>query len=248
VGKVYSETLTATGDTPITWSIVTGNLPDGLTLSDEGVISGTPTAVGKFNFTVKATNEKGEGKKSLSITIAEYGIGDTGPGGGEIFYYSEAGFTMTDNKQVCHYLEAAPANLGATNSVNRWGESLSWASSEHKTTNIAGTERAIGTGRKNTALILAKDAYYRTAAGGCNGYTNNDKRDWFLPSMDELNELYKNRSAVGNIFFDFGTTPWFWSSTQNTNQTAVTQHFQDNGIQFNSNKGSTFLVRAVRAF
>ena len=70
--SAYNETLTATGYTGIRWSISAGNLPDGLTLNSvSGVISGTPTATGTFNFTVKATEAMGGGSdsKSLSITI-----------------------------------------------------------------------------------------------------------------------------------------------------------------------------------
>jgi hypothetical protein len=69
VGTVYSQTLAATGDAPITWSKENGDLPGGLTLSSAGVISGTPTAAGAFTFTVKAANAAGSGTKQLSITI-----------------------------------------------------------------------------------------------------------------------------------------------------------------------------------
>jgi hypothetical protein len=71
VGTAYSQTtLTAAGDTPITWSIESGALPTGLELSNAaGVISGTPTTAGTFTFTVKATNTVGNNTKSLSITI-----------------------------------------------------------------------------------------------------------------------------------------------------------------------------------
>jgi hypothetical protein len=62
-------TLAATGDTPITWSIETGTLPAGLSLSGN-TISGTPTTAGTSNFTVKATNAKGNNTKALSIVIA----------------------------------------------------------------------------------------------------------------------------------------------------------------------------------
>jgi len=70
VGTAYSQILTASGDTPITWSLDSGSLPTGLTLSVSGTISGTPTAAATSTFTVKAVNIAGSDKKQLSITIA----------------------------------------------------------------------------------------------------------------------------------------------------------------------------------
>ena len=71
VGEAYSQTLTATGATPIKWSI-SGALPDGLSLNkDTGKISGTPTADGTAKFTVTAENSAGSDTKELSITITK---------------------------------------------------------------------------------------------------------------------------------------------------------------------------------
>jgi len=71
VGVAYSQTLAATGTTPITWSISAGSLPAGLSLNaTTGVISGNPTTAGTSNFTVKATNGTGDATKALSITVA----------------------------------------------------------------------------------------------------------------------------------------------------------------------------------
>ncbi|MCL2128941.1 MAG: SUMF1/EgtB/PvdO family nonheme iron enzyme [Treponema sp.] len=70
VGKAYSQSLSATGITPITWEVKSGTLPDGLSLSEDGVISGTPTANGLFEFTVKAENTAGEREQTLSIHIS----------------------------------------------------------------------------------------------------------------------------------------------------------------------------------
>ena len=69
VGEAYSRTLAATGSVPITWSLESGSLPAGLTLSGN-TISGTPTAAGTFTFTVKASNAAGSDTKELSIVIA----------------------------------------------------------------------------------------------------------------------------------------------------------------------------------
>jgi len=56
-GEQYSLPLAATGKTPIVWSVVSGVLPDGITLDeDTGVLSGTPVAAGASTFTIGASN------------------------------------------------------------------------------------------------------------------------------------------------------------------------------------------------
>jgi hypothetical protein len=56
VGSAYSSTLTTWGiSSNTTWAVTSGTLPAGLTLSKEGVISGTATAPGSSSFTVQAT-------------------------------------------------------------------------------------------------------------------------------------------------------------------------------------------------
>jgi large repetitive protein len=98
VGTAYSQTLAATGDTPITWSIDSGTLPTGLSIAETtGIISGTPTTAATSTFTVKATNAAGSITKSLSITIATSGGGDPTPSVSYIINGSGATFTATKN-------------------------------------------------------------------------------------------------------------------------------------------------------
>ena len=60
VGTAYSQTLTATGGaTPYAWSIASGTLPTGLSLSSAGVISGTPSVAATSSFTLQATDVNG---------------------------------------------------------------------------------------------------------------------------------------------------------------------------------------------
>jgi len=76
IGTAYSMTLQAGGGAgTLTWSLASGSLPAGLTLSPSGKISGTPTTAGTQTFTVKVTDTSSgnEGTCSetqqLSITI-----------------------------------------------------------------------------------------------------------------------------------------------------------------------------------
>ena len=76
ISTPYSQTLASSGGTsPITWSISAGTLPNGLSLaSATGIISGTPSATGTSNFTVKATDSTTPtaqtATQALSITVS----------------------------------------------------------------------------------------------------------------------------------------------------------------------------------
>ena len=71
VGTPYSVTLAATGGVlPYTWSRVSGKLPNGLTLSPAGVITGTPSKRGLYTFTVRVRDSLGtQVTKAFSIQI-----------------------------------------------------------------------------------------------------------------------------------------------------------------------------------
>ena len=74
VGEAYSQALAAMGTTPITWTLDSGSLPAGLSLSGD-TISGTPATAGTFTFTVKAANSAGSDTKELSIVIQAASVG-----------------------------------------------------------------------------------------------------------------------------------------------------------------------------
>jgi len=77
IGELYQQTLSVISDLPVTWSLESGNLPNGLALSSDGVILGVPTTNGLFTFTVKATNALGFDTKQLTIQIGNVGIVET---------------------------------------------------------------------------------------------------------------------------------------------------------------------------
>ena len=60
--------------TPFTWSVHSGTLPPGLSLSSAGAITGTPTAAGTFHFTLKVVDARRRtARQAQSITIAQDG-------------------------------------------------------------------------------------------------------------------------------------------------------------------------------
>lgn len=72
VSQPYNQTLAASGGIgTLIWSVASGSLPAGLSLSPAGVISGTPTAAGTANFTVRVVDSLGQADtQSLSIVVS----------------------------------------------------------------------------------------------------------------------------------------------------------------------------------
>ncbi|MCU1260367.1 MAG: autotransporter protein [Bryobacterales bacterium] len=99
VGTAYSQVFAGSGGTtPYTWYQTGGSLPPGLALSPAGALSGTPTAAGTWNFTVKLTDSSSQtvtGAFSLTVPTAAAApltIGTTSPlpGGSMTVPYSDS--------------------------------------------------------------------------------------------------------------------------------------------------------------
>lgn len=69
VGVAFAQTLAASGSTPITWALTSGSLPAGISLSTSGVLSGNPTTLSTFAFSITATNANGSDPQSYSGTV-----------------------------------------------------------------------------------------------------------------------------------------------------------------------------------
>ena len=176
-----------------------------------------------------------------------YTIGATGPAGGIVF-------SLTDNAGL-HGLEAAPADVGAGANYT-WG-CWGYANNNYTWTTVGSTGTAVGAGAANTAAIIAAcggagglnngnpwgAGTASNAAAAAEAYVLNGFTDWYLPSRDELNLLYAQRSVVRG-FANF----YYWSSSENeVSNYAWLQYFGD-GIQYVDDKSPTYSVRAVRAF
>jgi hypothetical protein len=103
-------------------------------------------------------------------------------------------------------------------------------------TNIVGIETAIGTGKAKTKKIIKSQGDSGTSAAlRCWSYEGSGYTNWFLPSRDELNELYKQKSVVGGFSIDLP----YWSSSETNINRAWAQYFY-NGNQDDVLKNYTY--------
>ena len=184
------------------------------------------------NFTTSTAGEEtrtcSECGTSENQAYPIYEIGETGPGSGIIIYRNETAFGSN-----WHYLEAATTDQAT---------SITWSSTNVDVTGATGT--AIGTGKANTAAIIAahpSDTASNNAAKAAN-VTIGGKSDWFLPNKDELTEMYKARSYLGI------SSGFYWSSQQGSINNAGCYIFLTGQEYGYGSKNNPSNVRAVRAF
>jgi len=167
------------------------NVKKGAKATAVWVASAIPATTSSTTTTVKVTFTQGR----------MCAVGDSGPGGGIVFYVAPVPFTQIGAKNSictisCKYLAAAPS----TWSNAAFDPKISWVSDY--TTNFAnnwwtaliGADGVVvGTGYQNSLDIVAQAGSIATssaAVASC-AYAGGGKTDWFLGSRDELNELCK---------------------------------------------------------
>ena len=208
------------------------------TVSSNGTVTGH--SAGAATITVRTVDGGRIASCTVIVSAPDNGgfiIGGRGPGGGYIFF--DKGY-FSDGWR---FLEAAPADMATR---LRWSTQTSFLG---PFINIPGTSFEIGTGMRNTQLILARDPTAPAALASVN-FSNNGKTDWFLPSRDELNLMFINlrRNNIGGF-----TNNMYWSSSQNDTSfgtnAAWSQAFNNNGTRYGSwAKWNSERVRAIRAF
>lgn len=165
----------------------------------------------------------------VSVYNDAYNIGDTGPGGGIIFY--DKG-TYTNGWR---YLEIGPVD--AEMSAD-WG-----AFSE----GIMGLSSGIGAGKKNTQLIceyLKGTGETGKAAQLCAELKFGGHNDWFLPSKEEMSIAFVNlkQKKIGEF-----RNGWYWTSTSARNNYAWYHDFES-GRQVAGLKNRLISFRPARSF
>jgi hypothetical protein len=229
------------GGSPITSYTATsspGNITSTLTQSGSGIITVTGLTNGTaYTFTVTATNAIGVSSSSVSSNSVTPdnlpAIGDFRAGG------------------IVFWVDPADNTHGLVCAIADQSIGIHWYNGSFITTGATAT--GVGTGAANTNAIIASQGPTATnyAAGLAKAYAGEGYTDWFLPSKDELNEMYINKAAInttatangGAIFAD----GFYWSSTEYDASYAWIQFFV-NVFQLSVIKSNTYYVRAVRAF
>lgn len=169
-------------------------------------------------------NYDGTSAKTLAVGVSYQG--------GIIAYVLQSGDPGYD-ANVTHGIIAAPSDqsTGAA-----WG---------CQGTVISGADGiVIGTGNQNTLDIVAGCSTASIAAQLCSDLVLGGYSDWYLPSKDELNKLYLNKTAIGGFVSDY-----YWSSSEVSANGAWYQNFDSNNATQNSGlKGYPHYVRAIRTF
>jgi len=205
-----------------------------------------PALTIKYNFADKVNKSFTLYAKWTPIDVT---IGLNATGDGYIFYKDLTGFDFYtgdgDTKIKAHFLEVA---------LDRLPVKYQWALKGYEGTYVD-TGTAIGTGRRNTKRILETlDSLiedYAPAAKACDKLGDG----WFLPSKDELNELYNANSVRKFVDLYGGEYPRYWSSSQmegggDHNKAAYFMNFEDGSQSdsYYSVKDIEHYVRAIRAF
>ena len=195
---------------------------------------------------------------SISITPASansgFQVGDTGPGGGKIFYVNNTGFACGPDRSVtCTYLEAAPNGWNTGSDPSR-----TWSQSQYQSAElIAARNDGIGWGYSNTRAIMTQGSTNTatSAAALADAFTVTVSGvvydDWYLPSSEELNQMWSQRNRLGmnNSRAIAGGDP-YWSSSEHNLSNADYRMFSGDLLNYDNlqqNKSYSFYVRPVRA-
>lgn len=174
-----------------------------------------------------ATNNAGTAYGNEISFTAGVVIGDSYQGG-KVFYILQSGDPGYIAGEI-HGLIVAPSNQGYT----EWGYTGSTMPGADGT--------AIGTGNQNTIDIVTGYSYPLIAARYCYDLVLDGYSDWYLPSKDELHQLYLNRAAIS------GLSSFYWSSSE-CDATGAWVRVFTNGSEYCEMKGNPVYVRAVRSF
>jgi hypothetical protein len=255
-------TINSTGGAIASFSINT--TPPGMSFNTTtGALTGTPNTVSVATaYTITATNTSGSATQTFTLTVIAvvYTVGQTGPGGGKIFYVAPTPFACGPTRSAsCTYLEAAPHGwyFNSTNPSRNWAQTTPV---DYSTTTVGSsggetaTASAIGWGYRNTRAIINQGNSNSdlSAAALADSHTVTVSGivydDWFLPSQDELKKLYDSSFAADQAYFGNAGDNGYWSSTEFSSSQGWSEIFASAYNNSRVSKNQLQRVHPIRAF
>ena len=176
-----------------------------------------------------------------SVTpTGSWSLGDTGPGGGKIFYVNTSGFACGPTlSETCYYLEVAPIGANTTKD---------WAVSANRTSSAGASGTVIGSGYQNTMAII-NQGNSNSAAAYAQEYRGGSLSDWYLGTRLELYQIYVNRATIftGTEVINTEFPGEYWTSTEANASQAYSYRIYDNQGPWPNSKTSNS-VRPIRSF
>jgi hypothetical protein len=211
-----------------TWTDAGATADGGETVTTSGTVD--TSTIGTYTKTYSATDASGNvGTATRTVTVE---VVVTFYQGGIVFLLDGSGG-------------------GLIAAVEDQSSDIKWY--DYAFTTTGATATYIGTGSANTDAIISDQGAPETsyAAGLARAYTGGGFTDWFLPSKNELNQMYTKKAIINTTASANGgsnfSANYYWSSTESYNVRAWMQYF-GNGYQEDYFKNYTCFVRAVRAF
>jgi hypothetical protein len=269
-GAVLTGTVTAEGNTPVTekgfcvsivpnptvnnlkfpvaigkgpFSYYLANLTENKTyyivayaINGKGIVYGSPLSFKTLSSVPVLITDPSSPSTLTNPTAGNLKIGDFHQGGVITYFFKETdpGYVRGEH----HGFVVSPEDVSQSTYWGCPGLSIIKARNEN-----------IGAGKANTAEIVRMCGTLNAAARLCANYTYGGYSEWFLPSKDELNQIYVQADKIGGI----DKTDLYWSSTEYSGTTITDQNiawlqlFID-GSYREARKNEVYRVRAIHYF
>ncbi|PIF29581.1 putative secreted protein (IPTL-CTERM system target) [Acidovorax sp. 56] len=229
VGSAYSQSLAGAsgGTAPYAYTVASGALPPGLTLSTNGVISGTPTTPGSFNFTIQATDSstgsgpyvQNSGSLTMSISAPTITVAPaTVPAAAVGTAYSQ---TFTASGGTAPYTYSAAGSLPPGLSIAPAGQ-------------FSGTPTA---GGSYTFTVTATDANQYT---GARNYTVTVATPAIVVSPTTISSISAGTQASTALTASGGTVPYSYAITVGSLPAGVSLNTATGALSGNPTVAGTF--------